>query len=139
MKQRNYIRHPTNIPIQSTVKDQTQSCQMRDVNEAGLCFDSSEAIEVGTTISVTIADFHPPFNAEGIVKWCSKVNDSFVIGMAFTNKATQYEVRMVEQICHIESYRRTLLEEWGIELTSSQAAKRWIKKYAAYFYQSSSQ
>jgi hypothetical protein len=138
MKQRNYIRHPTNIPIEFTVKERTQSCPMRDVNEAGLCFDSPEALTIGMTISVTLADFHPPFIAEGIVKWCSKVSSGFIIGMAFTNKATQYEVRMVEQICHIESYRRTLLKEWGIELTSSQAAKRWIKKYAAYFYQSSS-
>ena len=40
---------------------------------------------------------------------------------------------MIEQICHIENYRQLIKKEQGIELSSEQAAKQWIQKYAHTF------
>jgi hypothetical protein len=45
---------------------------------------------------------------------------------------------MVEQICHIEHYKREVAEREGRELSGQQAAKEWIAKYAASFPQWSS-
>jgi hypothetical protein len=40
---------------------------------------------------------------------------------------------MVEQVCHIENYRKKILAETGTVLTSEQAAKEWIFHYAKEF------
>ena len=40
---------------------------------------------------------------------------------------------MVEQICHIEHYRRTVHESQGRSLSSHEAAPEWIERYAEAF------
>ena len=40
---------------------------------------------------------------------------------------------MVEQICHIEQYRREVLKKEGRRLSSEEAASEWIVKYASDF------
>jgi hypothetical protein len=40
---------------------------------------------------------------------------------------------MVEQICHIEAYRRNILQTEGRVLDGRSAALEWIDKYAADF------
>jgi hypothetical protein len=40
---------------------------------------------------------------------------------------------MVEQVCHIETYRRTVAGTEGRELSAEQAALEWIAKFAASF------
>jgi hypothetical protein len=40
---------------------------------------------------------------------------------------------MVEQVCHIEQYKRSAKDNEGRELTSEQAATEWIARHAADF------
>lgn len=40
---------------------------------------------------------------------------------------------MVEQLCHIEHYRRTVRESQGRALGSQEAAIEWIERYAEAF------
>jgi hypothetical protein len=40
---------------------------------------------------------------------------------------------MVEQVCHIEEYKQAMLRIEQRKLTSQQAAREWIDKYAAQF------
>ena len=42
-------------------------------------------------------------------------------------------MRMVEQVCHIEHWKKEIREKEGRELTGEQAAMEWIKKYAKDF------
>jgi len=42
-------------------------------------------------------------------------------------------VRMIEQICYIEHYRKEVLLNEGRRITSEQAALEWIEKYAQDF------
>jgi len=39
----------------------------------------------------------------------------------------------VEQICHIEQYKRDMRDQEGRELTGEQAAYEWIERFAAEF------
>jgi len=57
----------------------------------------------------------------------------FVIGMSFRNKSEAFRMRMLEQLCYIEHYRQSMLEDEGRELNSQQAASEWIDRYAAAF------
>lgn len=130
---RNYIRHPTAIPLQFELGIGKHTCAAKDVNEGGLCFVCNKPVKVNQDIKITIQSCEPQFSANGVVKWCSKDGNHFLVGVAFEDDAVKYAVRMVEQVCHIENYRKQLQRETGIALTSEEAAMEWIKKYAANF------
>ena len=40
---------------------------------------------------------------------------------------------MVEQICHVEHYRRQVRQIEGRQLDGEEAAQEWVSKYAADF------
>jgi len=43
-----------------------------------------------------------------------------------------HAMRMIEQACHIEHYRKVWSEK-GRQLSAEEAAKEWIEQYAAAF------
>lgn len=130
---RQFIRHPSAIPIEFQLGRQQYRRQVRDVSHGGLCFSSDEAVETGKTILVEISACEPRFCAEGQVRWCRPHGKEFLIGVAFNKQSVRFAVRMVEQICHIEAYRQELEARTGEKLDSQQAAVRWIGQYASRF------
>ncbi|MBT4078105.1 MAG: PilZ domain-containing protein, partial [Gammaproteobacteria bacterium] len=65
--------------------------------------------------------------------WYKKSTKGFEIGLEFDDPNELFRLRMIEQICHIEHYRAEVKQHQGRQLTSEQAAKEWIKLYAADF------
>ncbi len=132
---RNFIRHPSDIPIQYVEDDQQVpvSHALNDVGYGGLSFNSSKSLSEGIQLHICIDTVTPVFEAEGIVVWCKAEGDEFVVGMEFVNKKDIFLARMVEQICHIEHYKKGILEKEGRKLSSKQAASEWISKFARIF------
>lgn len=133
---RSYIRHPSDIPINVQVATAEQPAihqRLTNVSHGGLAFESEQAINDGTVIRMQIDVVEPGFIAEGVVTHCEEENDHFVIGVQFVSHDDLFVARMVEQICHIEHYKREVAEREGRELSGQQAAKEWIAKYAASF------
>jgi hypothetical protein len=131
---RGFIRHPTDIPIEIRLADQTRKHEsMRNVSRGGLCFLYPEAASVGSTIIVRIALTSPPFEAACRVTWCQADGNAWQVGVEFLDQDMLFRLRMVEQICHIEHYRRTVQENQGRALSSHEAAIEWIERYAEAF------
>lgn len=132
---RQYLRHPTDIPLHFQLTDQTASRQqpLRDIGHGGLCFHAREPLPPGTVLSITIAPHGPPFRAEGTVVWCRPADSGHDIGVRFADEETGFAVRMVEQACHIEHYKREVLATEGRRLSGEQAAAEWIERYAEDF------
>ncbi|HJW82243.1 MAG TPA: PilZ domain-containing protein [Acidiferrobacterales bacterium] len=131
---RSFIRHPTDIPIEIRLED--QSCKhepLRNVSRGGLCFLSPEAAPVGSNVVVRIALTSPPFEAACRVTWCQADGNAWQVGVEFLDQDILFRLRMVEQICHIEHYRRTVQESQGRSLNSHEAAIEWIERYAEAF------
>ena len=131
---RSFIRHPTDIPIEIRLED--QSCQhepLRNVSRGGLCFLHPQAAAVGSNIVVRIALTSPPFEAACRVTWCQADGNAWQVGVEFLDQDILFRLRMVEQICHIEQYRRTVRESQGRALSSQEAAIEWIERYAGAF------
>lgn len=135
LAKRQYLRHPSDVPITyrlgEVVAHRTE--YLRNIGEGGLCFMSRVAIEPGMHIHIEIPIAKPVFEAEGVVTWCRSLTEAFEIGVRFDGVETAYSVRMVEQVCQIESYRRQVLEAEGRLLTSEEAGLEWIQKFAALF------
>lgn len=143
-KIRNYIRHPADIPIELVPHDDAQSLskridsemkieKMENVSFGGLMFQSSIPYSQNKKIIVKISSVTPPFEAQATVTWCRKSGRHYLVGLEFTDKDTEFKIRMVEQVCHIMHYRNEVMETEGRVLDNDEAAKEWIAQHASDF------
>lgn len=132
---RQYLRHPTDIPLRYILADQSWGGRelMRNVGHGGLCFSNCDPLAIGTVLHISIALHGLPFEADGVVVWCHEDLDGYEIGVRFRDEETEFAVRMVEQACHIERYKHEVLEREGRHLSGEQAAVEWIDRYAGSF------
>ena len=134
-KERRFIRHPTGMPIRFELHGDLpqQGEHLRNVSEGGLCFSSTVALDQGLPIRIIIPLFGQQYQIEGAVAWSRPTAAGFDIGVRFFSQQDRFCVRMVEQLCYIEDYRRQVETEEGRRLSSEQAAAEWIERYAEHF------
>lgn len=130
---RNFIRHPASIPIEFGSCSAGIRALACNVSVGGLAFDSDYQVNPGDVVALKIATVSPAFEASAQVMWCRPKNAGFELGVAFLDQEDAFRARMVEQICHIEEYKQAMLQLEHRSLTSQQAAREWIDKYAAQF------
>lgn len=132
---RKYIRHPSDIPIEFDVVDGARGQQetLNNISLGGLSFQSHTALPVGRTVSVRVPFVTPPFETHGRVVWCKRRRLGFDIGLELLDPDDAFRTRMVEQICHIEHYKREVYKTEGRHLSGTEAALEWIGKYAHLF------
>lgn len=134
---REFIRHPATVPIQvKEVEGDTRPGQhtLNNVSMGGVSCLCDEPVEVGSSVSIRVECVDPDFEMNGRAVWCREKGNSFEVGIEFmTSKQKMFLLRMVEQLCHIEHYRNELERIEGREISSEQAAKEWIGKYAESF------
>jgi hypothetical protein len=133
---RQFIRHPSDVPIevQSAADKGYVQRSTQNVSFGGLAFLSDTPIEPETFIALRIPYLRPVFELPAArVAWCQKEGSKFAVGVQFLDSAAAFRARMVEQICHIESYRREIEQREGRRLTAEEAAEEWIKRYASSF------
>lgn len=131
-----FIRHPTDVPIE--IQDAPEHGYVRqatqDIGFGGLAFISTKAFEPECLIALRIPCLKPAFEvAMARVTWCHSSNSHFAIGVEFLDSAEAFRVRMIEQICHIESYQREVEQREGRHLSAEQAAEEWISRHASSF------
>lgn len=132
---RKFIRHPSDIPIEVQLENESPSETglLSDVSTGGLCFSFPHRQPIGGHLIITIHAVDPPFDAKVRVVWCREVADHFDIGVELLSAGDAFRVRMVEQACHIEQYKKRILESEGRCLSGEEAAHEWISKYAEDF------
>jgi len=132
---RKYIRHPSDIPIKYTLTGVVagQKQPLNNISVGGISFQADRHIEKGTTISIQIDLIRPSFKGKTIVVWCQKKSDHYDLGVRFIDHNTGLRAYIVEQVCHIEQYKREVLEKEGRKLSGEEAAVEWINKYSKDF------
>lgn len=140
---RQFIRHPINIPIQVKVLSEPETASTNpaalpehtteNIGMGGLAFHGTHQLLPGTLVEIHISDIPDPFVSQARVLWSREGEAGTELGVIFLSDDDAYRARMIEQICHIESYRRRVLEEQGRALTSQQAALEWVQHYAEKF------
>jgi len=136
---RKFIRHPSGVPIQVTLdfaedeNDETVDQTITNVSLGGLAFHSAKSLEVLQRVRISIPVLQQENHLVGNVVWCDKSDSGFEIGIEFEHSRDVFRLRMIEQICHIEHYRKEVEQQEGRKLSSQEAAKEWISKYAGDF------
>jgi len=132
---RNYIRHPTSIPIHVSLGSQNhEQVKVRNLSVGGLCFITDILLKVGAVVDLLIPFVKPDYKGAGVIVWRREQSPTeFEVGVRFASDDEYFRVRMMEQVCQIEAYRQRLLADEGRDLSAEQAALEWIGKYAANF------
>jgi c-di-GMP-binding flagellar brake protein YcgR len=133
---RQFIRHPVDVPIELCMAPTGAPAQghTNDISLGGLAVRSAVAVAPGALIEVRISYVQPAFQARARVAWCRRRSDGeHEVGVSFLDAEDAFLARMVEQVCYIEDYRKSIAREQGRELSSEDAAQEWIEKFAAGF------
>lgn len=131
---REFIRHPSDIPIEIQCGGGYVQHSTKNVSYGGLAFLSDAALDVDTFIGLRMPHLRPAFEVQAArVAWCHREESGFAVGVQFLDPAEAFQVRMVEQVCHIESYRRDVEQREGRQLTAEEAAIEWISRHAPSF------
>jgi len=133
-ERRKFIRHPVDVAIHISPQsaDVLEDISMSDIGEGGISFYTNVIFEQGSALSIKIPHVRPPFEALCVVCWQKDKGKKFEVGVHFIDEDSRFRARMVEQVCHIEDYRRKAIEE-GRSLSSQEAAIEWIGKFATDF------
>ena len=129
---RNFIRHPADIPIK-IIKNESGDCYrqpLQDISIGGLRCRLNEPLAIGDEIKIIIDLVKPVLEISGRVVWCRAADSAYELGIEYRGEEDVYRLRMVEQICHIEHYRKEIQFREGRNISSEQAAKEWIVKFA---------
>jgi hypothetical protein len=133
---RQFIRHPVDVPIEIRTEHAAPGAavQTHDISVGGLAVHSVEPVTPGAMIEVRIPYVEPAFAARARVAWCRPHRaGGHELGVSFLDAEDAFLARMVEQVCYIEDYRKSVARLEGRHLSSEDAAHEWIEKYAAKF------
>ena len=134
---RRHVRHVTGIPIEVTIDFNhsylAENENITNVSLGGLCFIASDRLEVDESIQVKIPILTQEHSLDGTVVWCNKTAKGYEVGLEFNDPEEVERLRMIDQICQIESFRQDLEKRDGRKLNSEQAAREWVNRYAGEF------
>ncbi|PAU65262.1 pilus assembly protein PilZ [Pseudomonas sp. PIC25] len=134
---RRFLRHPSEMPVELVLGEQTllPSQRLHNISLGGVACNSSCGFPPGTPIELRIPLLGDDAHYAGVVAWCRKQEADYLIGIAFVDEDNLFRARMVEQICHIEQYRRQREQETGEAIPVEACAQEWISRHAADFAQ----
>lgn len=140
---RKFIRHPTDIPIKVCEVDASELSktervtldhpQINNVSLGGLAFFSPQSFLINHHVLVSVPCLDTETSIEGCVLWCKALTEGFEVGLEFDDPQAVFHLRMIEQICHIEHYRKEIKRVDGRALTSEEAALEWVSLFASDF------
>jgi len=133
---RDFIRHPAQVPIDIDVDDAEPDfidSRLVNISAGGLSFVVPQSLPVGARLTISLPELWPNYQARGNVVWCRQVNGHYEAGLHFSEADEAFKARMVAQFCQIEDYRRSMQLNEGRQLSSEEAAREWIGRYAEEF------
>lgn len=134
---RKHVRQISDLPIQVTLdyqhRHQVEEDEITNVSLGGLCFIASDQLAIDALIKVRFPILNQETSLDGKVVWCSKSAKGYEIGLEFKDPAEVERLKTIEQIHHIERFREEVEARDERKLSSEQAAREWVRKYAGEF------
>jgi len=129
-----FVAHPKDIPLHIEEVDalSTHGKSLDVSGFGGISYLSNKPYKLGQSIQLRLTEIDPDFCVVGRVFKCDEEGSEFRIFIEFPEKKDCYCVRMIEQLSHIEHYRRQAKSQ-GRRLNFNEAAAEWIQKFAASF------
>ena len=123
------------MPVELVLRK--QACiprqRLNNISLGGVACNSPRGFRRGTSVELRIPLFGEQARYPGVVAWCRRQSDDYLVGIAFVDEDTLFRARMVEQVCQIQHYRKQLEQATGESRAIEQCAHEWIDKHAAEF------
>jgi len=133
-EKRQFVRHPSSIPIEvRLLSGGCESTEVSDISLGGLSFVFHWSIACGVEVAVRVPGLAEHIDLSGRVVRFEQDGENWLIGIVFEGRDAVFRMRMVQQICHIEDYRRRVMEIDGREISGEAVAEEWVALYAANF------
>jgi hypothetical protein len=134
---RRHVRRVTGIPIEVTLdfnhSYHAENETISDVSQGGLCFIAGDRLEINESLQVRFPALKRIHGLNGKVVWCNKIAEGYAVGLEFDDPGEVERLKMIDQICQIESFRQGLEKSEGRKLSGEQAAREWVSRYAGEF------
>ncbi|WP_137885553.1 PilZ domain-containing protein [Pseudomonas sp. 2FE] len=132
---RQFLRHPSDMPVELVLRKHAFLPRQRlhNISLGGVACNSSRGFRRGTAVELRIPLLGEQAHYPGVVAWCRKQADDYLVGIAFIDEDTVFRARMIEQVCQIEHYRHQREQELGEQLPLEAFAREWIAQHAAAF------
>ncbi|MEA3412223.1 MAG: hypothetical protein U9R74_11890 [Pseudomonadota bacterium] len=130
-----YILHPREIPVRVTVRKSPGTVFRRLENPGlgGVRLICREPYRPGLLVGLDVRVCGEWRQLRGIVVSLRDIGVGYEVGMGFLSRADAFEGRMLEQACHIESYKLGISRTQGRNISAEQAAREWIGRFSATF------
>lgn len=130
--QTGFLCHPRGFPLEVRRKWFTRPAMDTGKERIGLIFNSSDYHPSGTLLELIIPVRGRIETFTGTVVLVRRNQDHFEIGLWLDQGDDASRVRIVEQICHIETYLKyKKYHEGPYNLDPERVASEWISKYAS--------
>lgn len=132
---RHFLRHPSDMPVELIQRRQAflPHQRLNNISLGGVACNSPKGFRKGTAVELRIPLLGEQARYPGVVAWCRRQTDNYLVGVAFIDEDTLFRARMVEQICQIEHYRRQREQQSGEPLEVEKVAREWIALHAENF------
>ena len=133
--ERTFYRHPVEIPLHFRRHDRPgHQGVAENLAFGGIRFRAQESLAVGVTLTLDFPTLGDDKEVHARVIWCHGSDDQgWEVGAAFLEECDHFRTRMVEQLFQIELYRQEVANREGRHLEMEEAAREWVKLYAAAF------
>ena len=134
---RNFLRHPLNVPLLVFHTQMKQEYEPHTVNvsQGGLCFLSTEKLDKGLPVDITIPVKDKRFKIKAEVVYSRKDGKTgfFITGVSFKDYSSAFQAKLAEEMLDILNYQKKLSRESGHEVPEEEAAQKWIGKFSRFF------
>lgn len=132
---RRFLRHPSEMPVELVLRRQAfvPKQRLNNISLGGVACNSSRGFRRGSAVELRIPLLGDQARYPGLVAWCRKLADGYLVGVAFIDEDTLFRARMVEQVCQIEHYRLLREQQLGECVPIESAAREWIAQHASEF------
>lgn len=136
---RKYIRHITGVPIEVSLDYapvnliDSEDDTITNVSLGGLSFIATDRLDTSEHIKVRFPVLREDAVLDGKVVWCEKTQRGYEVGLEFDDPEEIDRLKVIEHICHIENYRKEIETREGRKISSDQAAREWVSRFAGNF------
>ncbi len=133
-QQTGFIHHPSGFPIdfRRIWFEEKAHAETVEQSDIGLIFESDKYFKPGITMEITIPLPDETARFRGRVVLVRHNGESYEIGLWLRHRADASRARIVEQLCHIETYlRQKKFRDGPYSLNRDKLAEEWITKYAS--------
>lgn len=129
-----FIEHPCDQPFSlRRIRSAGKNFKSHNFHVyGGISLITLQAYKPGTMIEIKTRIHGEAASFRGRILWIKEYKGKTSLGVVFEDTEQAYRARMIEQLCHIEHYRRKQCSA-GRRLAIHDAAQEWIERHSPSF------